>query len=223
MAIGTRLHPCLLLQKAGIPCVIWFEDALAFYGVPTGVFSLYLLVSDHEQAGQILAQHGWTDASEPPESLTHFLLWHPEIPRRRLNPPPLKAASPSLFPLVSTVLLPAADWNFPASELVWAAADNRFYPSLSTLIDCLISKLLDAPHRSRLQDTMAMYLMYLYDHVESLKHRSFIEKISYENRRLHSDAVAGLPVGTLPMIEHERQVRDQLRSEKSEGTSIMQC
>ena len=124
--------------------------------------------------------------------------------------------------MVSTVFLPAADWPFSVQELVWAASLNQFYPSLPTLINSLISKLLDAPHDSRLQSTMGLYLMYLYGNVESLKERSFLNKISWENRQFHKDAIASLPVCTLPMIEYERQAREQLRSEKI-SSSITDC
>jgi hypothetical protein len=205
----VRHQPCTFLQKAGIPCVIWFEDALQYYGVPTDVFSLYLLVADIDQAGQVFVEHGWIDTPEPPESLIHFLLLHPEIQRRRLNPPVPNLPEP--LQMVSTVLLPAGDWHFPAQELLL----NQFYPSLPTLTNSLISKLLDAPHGSRLQDTMSLYLVYLYGHVQSLKDPLFANKISYENRRFHNDANAGLLVGTLPIIEYERQLRDQLRNERT--------
>ncbi|KAF9877992.1 hypothetical protein CkaCkLH20_04568 [Colletotrichum karsti] len=123
--------------------------------------------------------------------------------------------------MVSTVLLPAADWNLSTNELVWAASSNHFFPSLSALTNSLISKLLDAPHDSHLQSTMAMHLLYLYGHVKSLKVQSFIDSISPENRQFHIDAVSGQPVGTLPMIAHEREVRAQVRREENErqGTS----
>ncbi|TPX13912.1 uncharacterized protein E0L32_005612 [Thyridium curvatum] len=208
----ARHQPCIILQRAGISCTVWFEDALAHYGVPTDVFSLYVLVADIDQARQALVHNGWTDALEPPETLTHFLLCHPEVQRRRLNPPASDAAAPHW--MVSTVLLPADDWYFPAQELAWSASQNHFYPSLPPLTNSLISKLLDAPHASRLQSTMALYLVYLYGHVKPLKDREFTKNIMYENRRFHSDAVAGLSVGTLPVIEEERRFRDQLRSEK---------
>jgi len=214
MTTSTRYQPCALLQKASIPCAIWFEDALAYYGVPTMVFSLYVLVADTNQAGQVLIQNDWTDVSEPPETLTHFLLWHPEVRRRRLDPPASNPAAP--HQMVSTVLLPAADWNFSVQELTSAASLNRFYPSLPTLTDSLISKLLDAPHDSMLQSFMATYVMYLYGHVKVLKDQSFADKIRYENRQFHRDAIAGLKVGTLPIIAHERRVRDELRSGKHE-------
>ncbi|RMZ85248.1 hypothetical protein DV738_g316, partial [Chaetothyriales sp. CBS 135597] len=205
-------------EKAGIPCTVWFEDALAHHGVPTDVFSLYILVADIEQAREAMLDSGWTDATEPRETLIHFLLWHPEIPRRRLNPPPPPPSSlspPSSPPpdpnlATATVFLPAADWYFPTSELAWSTSENDFYPSLPTLINSLISKLLDAPHDTRLQRTMALYVVYLYGHVKTLKDRNFVKHIKHENRRFHDDALAGYNVGTLPVIAEERRLRDEL-------------
>jgi hypothetical protein len=210
MTIPERHQPCVLLQKAGIPCAVWFEDALAHYGVPTEVFSLYVLVADIDQARQVLVQESWTDACEPPETLTHFLLRHPEVERRRLNPPVSDPATP--HQVVSTVFLPAADWDMSSEELTWASSLNRYYPSLATLTDSLISKLLDAPRDSDLQSWMAVYVLYLYSHVKALKDPSFVDDIRYENRQFHRDAAAGRSIGTLPAIAHQREVRDKLRS-----------
>jgi len=42
-----------------IPCVIWAEDALAHYGVPTVCFDLFLLVHDSAQATKCLTDGGF--------------------------------------------------------------------------------------------------------------------------------------------------------------------
>lgn len=209
MSTSTRYHPCRSLQEAGIPCVVWFEDALRYHGVPTGIFSLYLLVDDINQAGAVLMQDGWTEVPEPEKSLMHFLLKHPEIRRRRLNPP----AALSDEGVQSTVLLPAVDWiqDHPSQELVRAASNNQFYPLLSTLTNGLISKLLDASDDTPLQDYMSVYTLYLYDHVKTLKEPSFANEIVLENRQFHEHALAGFPVGTIPCLRLERQGRDELR------------
>ncbi|OIW33771.1 hypothetical protein CONLIGDRAFT_628692 [Coniochaeta ligniaria NRRL 30616] len=213
MAVRERYQPCVLLQNAGIPCAIWCEDALKHYGVPTMVFDLYLLVADIDQAREVLIQNSWTDASEPPETLIHFLLRHPEIRRRRLNPPASDPATPAARRwLVSTVFLSASEWNTSSKELAWASSLNQSYPSLATLTNSLISKLLDAPPDSDLQNMMAVYVLYLYAHVKALKDPSFVSGISPENREFHRHAVAGHSIGTLPAIAHHREVRDTLRS-----------
>ena len=54
----------MFLQEEGIPSVVWFEDAIGHYGVPTVVFDLYLLVSDIDAAAEVLLRRGWTYAKE---------------------------------------------------------------------------------------------------------------------------------------------------------------
>lgn len=47
------------MHDHGVPCVVWFEDAIAHYGVPTVVFDLYILVPDISTAADVLAGAGW--------------------------------------------------------------------------------------------------------------------------------------------------------------------
>lgn len=47
---NSRFSPCRILYEAGVPCVIWGEDALTAYDIPTIVFGLFLLVHDPESA-----------------------------------------------------------------------------------------------------------------------------------------------------------------------------
>jgi hypothetical protein len=224
METPARHQPCLLLQEAGVPCVVWFEDALHHYGVPIVVFDLYLLVPDINQAAQVLLHKGWTHATAQPSSDMNFLARHPEIEHRRLNPPggdpggqPLPWPPPlpgELRPSpVTTVLLPAADWKFPAEKLA-AASLNGFSPPLPALTDALIERLLDSPHGSRLQGHVALQICYLYGHVRELRERSVAEELINENRQFHNDALYGMDIGTLPVLAHERQVRDELRNGK---------
>jgi hypothetical protein len=56
----ARYQPCVLLPKAGIPYTVWFEDALAYYGVPTDVFSLYVLDQHRPSSGTGLRSE-WLD------------------------------------------------------------------------------------------------------------------------------------------------------------------
>jgi hypothetical protein len=61
-----RYSSCLVLENIGIPYVIWFEDALAHYGVPTIVFDLYVLVLDIDTAAELLLK---LDGSLIPKTL----------------------------------------------------------------------------------------------------------------------------------------------------------
>lgn len=44
--------------------MVWFEDAVAHYGVPIVVFDLYVLVPHIDVTTQILIQHGWNAVSQ---------------------------------------------------------------------------------------------------------------------------------------------------------------
>ena len=63
---------------------------------------------------------------------------------------------------------------------------------------------------------MAVYVLYLYEYVKELKDQEFANSIKYDNSWFHSDAVSGLSIGTLLVIEEERRLRDQLRRESNE-------
>ena len=59
---GDRYEPCRLLFEQGIPCMIWGEDALAAYHVPTRPSDLFLLLHDPEAAASELQACGYTRA-----------------------------------------------------------------------------------------------------------------------------------------------------------------
>ncbi len=120
---NPRHQPCYVLHDHGIPCVVWFEDAIAYYGVPTVVFDLYVLVSDIEIAAQVLIQDGWTLVPQekgkignanvdyaqrrltPPSQDNHDAeIFKPHPHNSILPPPSTKPPGPT-----TAVLLPAAD------------------------------------------------------------------------------------------------------------------
>lgn len=214
-----RYEPCRLLRKAGIDCVVWFEDAIFFYGVPTIGFDLHLLVSDVDEAAQVLIRSEWTEYDKG-KARRHFLDEHPHIRRRRLDPPggvdtgeaktwppPPPTGKP---PGPSTVvLLPAQEWGYPPVKL-GEHATEEFFPRLPALVDALITTLLETDDRGVCRH-LSIQVAYIYDYCQSLKKRSFADHLIPENRQFHYDAVAGASVSTLPVIAHERRVRDELR------------
>ncbi|KAF1814109.1 hypothetical protein P152DRAFT_465070 [Eremomyces bilateralis CBS 781.70] len=81
---GARYQPCTVLRDHHIPYVIWFEDALLRYGIPTGIFHLYLLVNNLDEAAEVLIQRlGWTLSSAPARIGSATV----DTPQRRLLPP----------------------------------------------------------------------------------------------------------------------------------------
>ncbi|KAK3942810.1 hypothetical protein QBC46DRAFT_378891 [Diplogelasinospora grovesii] len=212
MTLLPRYEPCAILQSKGIPCLIWFEDAIGQYGVPTVVFDLYLLVPDIDTAAGVLAENGWTKAGPPNEY--HILTQCPFISHRRLDPPckaetPIAPSdSPDMKPPGpgTTILLPAADWNVPIEKL----GSDGIVPPLPVLVDALIESLLDAPHGSPLQRHVGTQIVYLYGHCSSLDSKEFADCLKFENRQFHYDARLKRN-WSLPFKAIERSIRDELR------------
>ena len=223
----SRFQPCYLLFEAKIPCVVWCEDAVAHYGVPTIVFQLYVLVPDIDKAANILVLKGWsvdesaqTKFGNAPLKTAHHclspmadsdrdakLVWTPGV-----GPPPLP--SNKRPGSTTTILLPAADWNFcipKSNQHPYNGYQAIIFPSLAELLDALIDKLLD----DSLTDSMfwghlAVLIAYLYGYVPALREKSFAEKLKYDHPQFHFDYLSGMSIGA-PFIRHERPIRDALR------------
>ena len=221
MATPSKRHePCVILRERGIPCVLWFEDALAKNGVPTVVFDLHLLVANVDEAALALHEAGWTD-SKP--LINHFLT--DSAGKRRLNPPGFSTVAkgsrtwppppPSQEPPgpTTTVLLLAADWNITDQDLSQQLSED-FTPSLPLLLGALIDSLLDSPSNTALRARLVTYVSYLYDHCALLKAQSFAENLKPEHRQFHCDALSKTTLGTAPFIEEQRQVREEVRAGK---------
>lgn len=58
-----RHAACRVLKESGIPGYIWAEDAVAYYGVPTALFDVHIVVDDVQKAVDVLVNRGW---SSPP-------------------------------------------------------------------------------------------------------------------------------------------------------------
>ena len=54
-----RHTTCRILEESGIPCVLWHEDALLYYGVKTDLFDIHILVTDVSKAIETLIHHGY--------------------------------------------------------------------------------------------------------------------------------------------------------------------
>jgi hypothetical protein len=215
-----RFQPCYILRDNNIPCVVWCEDAVAHHGVPTVVFSFYLLVSDIDEAAKALVRGGWkledrtqTKFGNAPLRSAHHRLTPPTDMTRNtptwspgMGPPPPPSKDPP--GPTTTILLPASEWNYILPE----TSDQSFIPSLPGLLDGLIAKLLDDP----LTETMfwrhlSILIGYLYGYAPDLKQKSFAQQLKYEHRQFHYDSLSGMSTGTLPFLRHESKIREALR------------
>ncbi|PSS15240.1 hypothetical protein M430DRAFT_20542 [Amorphotheca resinae ATCC 22711] len=213
----TRYQPCYILRDSGIPCVIWCEDAVAHYGVPTVVFSFYILVPDIDKAANVLTQRGWhledsgqTKFGNYPLRSAHHRLTPPiDVTQNRpawspgMGPPPPPSKGPPRP--TTTILLPASEWNYTFPLTI-----QNLFPPLPELLDALIDKLLDDPLTDGTWHQLALLIAYLYDYVPALREKSYAENLKYEHRQFHYDSLSGMSIG-LPFIRHERKIRDALR------------
>ncbi len=225
---NPRFQPCYLLHECQIPCVVWFEDAIAHYGVPTIVFNLYILVPNIDEAAEVLVQQGWTLAEQEQAKVGNAIVesaQHCLIPPKddsgkarsdtgmlSTEPPPLPSKEPP--GPTTTVVLPAADWNFTLPEHCQYSSNGStttFFPPLPGLLDALIDSLLDAPsNNSMLWGHLVCQVSYLYLYT-AVKERSFAEHLKYEHRQYHFDSLSAMSTGTIQFIDYQRTIRGVLR------------
>lgn len=214
------------MRGVGVASVLWLEDAIAHYDVPTCVFDLFLLVADPDHAARQLRRAGWLDVESDPRRCP-FLVEPCTVQHLCLEPPALEEpAVPSLGPMSSppppppkdpprvtrTVLLSARDCNVSMQTLVSSELpDSSYVPSLPFLVDGLISGVLDAAPESQLESRMAMQLVYLYAHCHSMRSSALAGQLKTENRQFHIDALTGPSVGKAPLLAWNRRVRRELR------------
>jgi hypothetical protein len=225
-----RRQACHILREHGIPCVVWFEDAIAHYGVPTVVFDLYILVPDIETAADVLERAGWESVQQEKAMIG---VAEVEYPQRRLLSTWEKKKHEAYLQKVQrplppghihgpdttdyTVLLRATDWNFCLPET--ERPGNSIFPPLAGLVDALIDSMLDSSRDNfSLQRHLGGHLTSLYGCAPALKEKTFAEQLGYEHRQYHFDVLAGMDHGTTPFVAHQRNIREALRQGTHELT-----
>lgn len=218
----ARIEPCEVLRRDGLASVLWLEDAIANYNVPTVVFQLHLLVSNPNDAAKSLRLAGWTDVETNAQiglfgiNFHHIQCIYLDPPTMEEEhettpglPPPVRKGPP---PATRTVLLSAQDCNAPIEPLLSGNPPQcDTIPPLWFLVDGLISGVLDAPAESRLEKRLALQLVYLYSHCNEMRSPKLIEQLRLENRQFHIDALTGPSVGKAPLIAWNRRIRRQLQ------------
>jgi hypothetical protein len=226
----SRHWPCRILREHGIPCVVWFEDAIAHYGVPTVVFDLYILVPNISTAADVLTRAGWEPVQQEKAMIGGAEI---EYPQRRLLSATEKKKHEAYLREVQrplppghihasdttdyTVLLSATDWNvcLPKTE----RPGDSIFPPLAGLVDALIDSMLDCPRDNcLLRCHLGGHLTSFYDCAPALKEKAFAEQLRYEHRQYHYDVLAGMDHATIPFITHQRGIREALRQGTHELT-----
>jgi hypothetical protein len=206
-----RYAACRLLKESGIPCYVWAEDALAYYGVPTVVFDIHIVVDEVRKATDALAERGW----------------HPPPPGFEARYSDVKEATyylvepqcKSVGPFDSVVALTSASaWDIKLPDITtqknWHLRKTvrwPFIPPLHQLLDSLIERWLDTSDTQNLfLGRISCFLGYLYGNVPVLKRKDFADCLKPEHRQYHFDVVAGVSYTRERFRIHSRRVRDSI-------------
>jgi hypothetical protein len=171
-----HVGPKALILK-GVPCVIWAEDALHHYGVPTVVFDLFCLVEDEISAAQKLEEAGFLRIPEDPIYSYHLPELVKDRPRLRLSQENLttkKADSTTI------VLLRAKSWKYPPELLSRNA--SVLFPTLPSFLGGIMDAWLDAQdvgYRAHLRT----HLAYIYGHVRKVSDPSFVDSLRQSHHK----------------------------------------
>ena len=188
-----RYDACMVLYDAGIPCLIWGEDALALYGVPTIILELFLLVHDPERAARSLEAVGYSRTKVNPR-FEHIPQLSIHAPRLAIPPKGSNIKGGDLTEVdesntVGVVLLSAREWKYNLCRDV--TETQTYMAPLAVFLDCLIEVYLDLTTADLpLRDHLAVWINYLYVYVKELRAPGFEEQLRPENRQLHFDMLS---------------------------------
>ena len=205
--VESRFRALRILRTHGIPCVVWAEDALAYYGVPILSFELFVIVADVDAAAPCLKNAGYV--REDPR------VWEPlpelmEASSRLLQPPASGGGGLDTAQRTIVVLLPAGRWkcilpSAPMSPEI-AVSDPFPFPALPALVDSIIDAWLDAP-TSLFAGHINCHLAYVYDYIDQVRTRCFVEELQPAHRDFHLRYLAE-PIRDSQRLEWRRR-RDE--------------
>lgn len=192
-----RYLPCRVLIQNHIPCYIWAEDALRYYGVRTAVFTLQIMVQDNEAAAKILTENDW---DLQPDSVRPYSIGDAKAK--------FLAKSNATGEKQLITLLSSSEWTIAPPT----ADQNSMIPGLPELVDALIDKWLDEPADNvQFRIMLAVYLCYLYEYNKELKRHDFARELKFEHRQYHFDVLAGVTQGSKGFRKHQIKIRQLLR------------
>jgi hypothetical protein len=229
---APRYTACRVLKENGISCLVWFEDALAYYGVDTVCFNVHIIVNDVDAAQAALTAAGeWVGLSPAPRS--QFLC---DIQSQlRFLRRPADAVLPPGVPdnrVVTQVLMPAALWggalvlpDVAAPEYQRPGAADRwpFVPRLPDLLNGLLAQWLDAlpAERPVLRRYLSMWIHAAFRQLPVVRGdaQELVARLAPENRQFFLDVLAEIDIGPAATHAHERAMRDAIRA----GTHALQA
>lgn len=215
----SRFSPCRVLYEAGVPCVIWGEDALTAYDIPTIVFDLFLLVHDPESAASVLVSHGFNRTTPSPR-FYDIPQMSDDVPRLAQIPASAVHDTADLpeaddVNAPGVILLPAKYWLYKLPRTVDEM--DSFIPPMSTLLNTLINVWIDLPVDDiLLREHIATHIGYFYLYNQEIRKPGFENELATENRQVHFELLRGndspyVALMTKKCQEYHRNVRNQIR------------
>ncbi|EJT47515.1 hypothetical protein A1Q1_03627 [Trichosporon asahii var. asahii CBS 2479] len=178
-----RYKVCHALHNADLPCVVFFEDAIAYHGVPSCLFDLYLLVSDVQAAAEVLAKDAaWVHTEKRKNKIGNSTV---DVPQIRLGPPSDSSDTATLFRVTHVVLLRAADWFYDLHD-----AEATFFPPLVPLLNAFYRVLFEGTQKQR--RWTSLQLSYLHGHTLNWRNwkdqpRISLKELAEPARPVHQD------------------------------------
>ena len=209
-SLETRYTTCRILEESGIPCVVWHEDALRYYGVKTGLFDIYILVPDVLKATETLVHRGYNLV--PAKPLDKARISETMDIAQRLKIPGVSNNRAHLGIDPADVLLsPMKDWDFTLP--VTSSPRPSFIPPLPDLNEILLDKWLDNfDIESGFRMRLAYYLGYLSSYIPVYWSHEFAQILRLDHRQYHADLLSGMTMFTEPCRQHQRKIRDLIRT-----------
>lgn len=182
-----RVEAPKFIRAQGISCVVWAEDALAYYGVPIVSSELFVLVANVGAATRCLRNIAYaTEAAREWEPLPELMEGS-----SRLRQPPAESGglepAPTSYQAI-VVLLPAERWKYtlPPEPLSTKIPDlDPFpFPPLPALLDSIIDAWLDAP-ATYFVSHIGCHLAYIYGYIDQVHAPCFLDKLHPAHRDFH--------------------------------------
>ena len=150
-----RLGPARVLSKAGIPCLVYREDALCFaHSVPTLSFNYHLVVADEDQeraSAELICALGLQIFTGTHDHLNELIVMDPDRTRVFMNSTHLQqiVTDTTLEPRRNFILVhPQSHFNIDVSDYTRSISlppfpDNIRFPTRTAFLDSLYDTYLD--------------------------------------------------------------------------------
>jgi len=234
----VRLQPASAISQAGIPCVVWAEDALSFvYFVPTSLFTLQLFVPDEsvEAAAQaVTTLLPYQRMSTPMPHLTEYSFIDSDKPNCFPNSILLELCTPkdrkSDDDSETVLIHPQSYFSFAVSNHDLSVSLDGFpssihFPTRTAFLDSIITTILDPPlgfRHQKLEHSLMCYLGYFITYTLrnqprvqpsgdlEAEHASVLANLKEENRTFFENFIRNTSKGWSTEVQARREILERL-------------